>query len=229
DAAAAIAAAMPAVADRLHVTHEAPAAHFAPVANAPALVATEYGLPGRFLLAIGSADPRKNIASLLRAYAGLPVALRAEYPLAVIWTHGHLATQMAELMQDLALSEHVRFLFQVSDRQLAMLYSACTAFLFPSRGEGFGLPLLEAMACGGAVLAANNSSIPEVAGDAALYFDADDLSGMTAAIQQALETPGMLDTLRRRGRERVALFSWARCARETLLVYHLVSQRRQAA
>lgn len=209
---------------RITVTPEAAGAAFRPVEDPERLTAArrKYDLPAEFLLAIGSADPRKNIAGLVAAYAALPDGLRARRPLAVVWTHAHLAAALAQQAEALGVASRLCFLRDVSDDDLVSLYNAASLFVFPSRFEGFGLPLLEAMACGTPVVAADNSSIPEIAGDAARLVNAEDPAALAAAIEAVLSDPDERAAMRARGLARAAQFSWARCARETRAVYERI-------
>ncbi|MBV9848274.1 MAG: glycosyltransferase family 4 protein [Armatimonadetes bacterium] len=211
--------------ERVHVTHEAAGPRFRPVADADALarVRLKYDLPGPFLLAMGSADPRKNVAGLLRAYAALPPARQELCPLAVVWANPHLAPSLADLAATLGVGARLRFLQGVEDADLVLLYNAATLFVFPSHHEGFGLPLLEAMACGTPVVAADNSSLPEIAGDAALLIDSHDDAALTAALARALADPDLRADMAAKGRAQAARFSWARCARDTVAVYREVA------
>jgi glycosyltransferase involved in cell wall biosynthesis len=210
--------------DKIHVTWEAAASAFSGSSNVENLDALrlKYNLPSKFILAIGSADPRKNISTLLQAYSLLPGNLRTEYKLSLVWTHPRLADRVSEQLRSLSLEENVQFLQNVSNEELAQLYSAASLFVFPSLYEGFGLPLLEAMACGAPVVAANNSSIPEIVGDAARLFEATDPHGMSETIAKVLSNEQTRMGLIQLGRKRNAGFSWEKCARETLAVYRTV-------
>ena len=205
----------------IHVTHEAVSSFFQPVVTSEQSRSfrTKYGLDSKFILAIGSSDPRKNIAALVNAYALLPESLRAEYHLAIVWTASVLATSISKIIQDLGIDQFVHFLFQVPNEDLVVLYNEASLFVFPSLYEGFGLPVLEAMACGTPVIAANTSSIPEVAGDAALLVDARDTKGISNAMAQVLTDEKLASEMVEKGLRRNAMFSWEKCARETLVVY----------
>jgi len=207
--------------DHIFVTYEGVNSIFQPVRqDEPVqLLRKKFGLPSKFILAIGSADPRKNIETLVSAYALLPESLRMEYRLVIVWTAPVLASTTSSQIQSLGLSEHVQFLSQVSNEDLVLLYNEASLFVFPSLYEGFGLPMLEAMACGTPVIAADNSSIPEIAGDAAMLFDAKNTHGLSKLIAYVLTNDEVLSSLIRKGFERNAIFSWEKCARETLAVY----------
>jgi glycosyltransferase involved in cell wall biosynthesis len=209
---------------RIHVTHEAVSSFFRPVRDPGQTrsVRTKYGLDSKFILAIGSSDPRKNIETLVNAYALLPENLKAEYHLAIVWTASVLATSISEIIQDLGISQFVHFLFQVPNEDLVFLYNEASLFVFPSLYEGFGLPVLEAMACGTPVIAANTSSIPEVASDAALLVEARDTKGIAGTMAQVLSDTKLASEMVQKGLKRNALFSWEKCARETLMIYNRV-------
>ena len=119
----------------------------------------------------------------------------------------------------LAQSDTVRFLGAVDEEDLPGLYAAATFFVFPSRYEGFGLPVLEAMACGTPVVCSNSSSLPEIAGQAALMFDPNDETAIRGALAQAMEDTALRNNLAEDGLERSRAFSWQRTARQTLDVY----------
>lgn len=208
-------------AHRVFVTHEAAAPIYRTHDRARTIEAVRqrFGLSEGFILALGSADPRKNISTLLRAYALLPERLRANHELAIVWTHPLLAESILAEARAHGIEGRLRFLQHVSNDDLVALYNAAALFVFPSRYEGFGLPILEAMACGAPVVAANNSSIPEVAGDAALLVDAESPTSIARAMERVLSDAALRDELVVRGLQRAASFSWQRCARETVAVY----------
>jgi len=215
------------VADQIVVTHEAASSLYHPVGDPRQIVAVQqkYQLPERFILAIGSADPRKNLRGLLRAYASLPKSLRVQHRLTIVWTHNFLAPTITAEANTLGLGGQIQFLERVPNDDLALLYNAAALFVFPSFYEGFGLPLLEAMACGTPVVAANNSSIPEIVGEAALLIEAKDVLGIAAAMTQVLTDDALRQHLIEKGLKRAAGFSWARCASETVGVYKKVVAR----
>jgi len=185
-------------------------------------VRRRHGLSQEFILGIGSADPRKNMLGLVSAYARLPYEQRLRYQLGIVWTHSLLQQELLSLIDRLGLHEQVRFLERVSDKDLALLYNAATLFVFPSHYEGFGLPPLEAMACGTPVVAANNSSIPEVTGDAALLVDSINFDALAKAIERVLDDNVLRDELSRKALERANQFSWERFGREMMDIYERV-------
>jgi len=207
--------------EQVFVVHHAVKTVFRPMGNEAQLAALRhrYGLEDEFILGIGSADPRKNMAGLVSAYAKLPSKQRSRYQLCIVWTHSFLRRELLSLIDQLRVNGRVRFLEGISDEDLAVLYNAATLFVFPSHYEGFGLPPLEAMACGTPVVATNNSSIPEVVGDAGLLVDSTDLDALATAIERALGDAVLRAELSQKGLDRAKQFSWERFGRETLEVY----------
>lgn len=208
-------------ADRVQVTYEAPNPLYRPIDGREKVEALRQTrqLPSEFILAIGSADPRKNITTLVHAYALLPASLRERFRLVIVWTHTLLTTELAGQVEKLGLTNQVQFLMQVSNEELVLLYNAAALFVFPSLYEGFGLPPLEAMACGAPVVAANNSSIPEIAGDAALFFQAEDVTSIASVIAKVLTDETLRLDLINKGYQHVSTFSWEKCARQTIEAY----------
>ncbi len=173
------------------------------------------GLPAPgFVLAVGTLEPRKNLPRLVAAYAGLDQRVQREHPLVVV---GALGWETGETLGALrALGERATMLGHVSDAALAELYRRCALFCFPSLGEGFGLPVLEAMAAGAAVLTSNVSSLPEVGGDAVAYADPSDVSSIAAQLARLLADEPARSELGRRAQARAREFTWARFAQITL-------------
>jgi glycosyltransferase involved in cell wall biosynthesis len=210
--------------DLIFVTSEAANQSFQPIKEKGPGQAfrKKHGLHFRFILAIGSADPRKNLETLVRAYAMLPDFLQAAYHLVIVWTAPVLAPAISKLVTSLGLDDQVQFLNKISNEDLVLLYNEASLFVFPSLYEGFGLPLLEAMACGVPVVAANTSSIPEIAGDAARLFDAKDPQELSRTMAQVLGDEDVKTNMVKKGFQRSATFSWEKCAHETLSVYSKV-------
>jgi alpha-1,3-rhamnosyl/mannosyltransferase len=174
----------------------------------------EDGLPERFVLAVGTLEPRKNLPRLAEAYASLPDDLRARHKLLVAGPTGW-RTGATDRALD-ALGAECRPLGRVSDARLAALYRACTVFCYPSLGEGFGLPVLEAMAAGAPVLTSNISSLPEVGGDAVEYVDPTDTAAIAAKLESLLRDPARRELLAERARARAREFTWDRTAALTV-------------
>jgi glycosyltransferase involved in cell wall biosynthesis len=182
-------------------------------------VRRRYGLPERFILFVGTLEPRKNIARLIEAYAALPGTVRRQTGLVIAGGKGWLSDTMRDEVTRRGLGDCVRFIGYVRPEDIAALYSLAAVFAYPSLYEGFGLPVLEAMACGTPVLTSNLSSLPEVAGDAAFLVSPTDRGAIADGLHQLLDDAALAATLTARGLEWSARFSWDRCARETLAVY----------
>ena len=207
--------------ERVFVTYEAAKSIYQPMVDAELAnnIVRSFGLESNYILGIGSADRRKNIRSLIKAYSLLPKHLMQNFHLAIVWNHNSLALESFLEAQKLNISEHVHFLNNVSDEQLVSLYNRASLFVFPSLEEGFGLPPLEAMACGTPVVAANNSSIPEIVGDAAIQFPGENIQDLKEAIIKVLCDSELQSRMRESGIERSTHFSWEKCARDTMDVY----------
>jgi len=182
-----------------------------------------YNLPNHFILYLGSFLPHKNLFTLLRAYARLPLFLRNQYSLVLGGNPGKHLNGIMKLMLELDIQERVILPGYVSSDDIAPLYSLADIFVYPSLYEGFGLPPLEAMACGTPVVVSNSSSIPEVVGDAGLLVDPQDIAGWSAAIEQVLSEPDLRAQMRCAGLIQADKFKWAESAKQTLAVYEEVA------
>ena len=178
-----------------------------------------YGLPERYFLYVGAHDPRKNIEPMLRAYAGVRRRLPDTRFVFVGKKIPGEAAVFADWVSRYGLAADIIDLGFVPREDLPALYSRAAAFVFPSLYEGFGLPLLEAMACGCPVIAANNSSIPEVTGEAGGLFAADDAEMLGEWLHRAAEDDAWSRRQRLLSLRQASRFSWRRCAEETLSVY----------
>lgn len=179
------------------------------------------GIAYRYILYVGAVESRKNLVRLLEAYARL-LAWSQNWRLVVVGARHWRASAVAEAVHRLGLEEKVLFTGYVAEGDLPALYSGADLFVFPSLYEGFGLPVLEAMACGAPVITSNVSSLPEVAGDAALLVDPLNSEAITAAMQQVLADGDLRADLRVQGLKRAAGFNWQRTAEETIAVYQQV-------
>jgi glycosyltransferase involved in cell wall biosynthesis len=182
-------------------------------------VRKKYNLISDYILAIGSADPRKNITTLIQAYSQLPEDLKSDYQLVIILTHPLMADVLMKQTVDLYLANRIHFIKQVDDEELVLLYNAASLFVFPSLEEGFGLPPLEAMACGTPVIAGKNSSMPEILQDAAILTEAKDPDKIAYGIQKILTDSELKTKLIRKGYSRYVSFSWKKCAIDTISAY----------
>jgi len=205
--------------EKICVTHLGVDKRFRPVTDEQELIRVrkKYNLPAKYILYVGLIEPRKNLEALVDAYHA--DSLHDEYALVLA---GNLGWGYAPLLKKIANS-HLRNRIQmpgyVADADLPALYSSATVVVYPSLYEGFGLPVLEAMACGGAVITSNVSSLPEVAGDAAVLIDPNDAGELTVALQSVLRDRQLRESLSQRARLRAQLFSWERTAAKTLDVY----------
>lgn len=164
-------------------------------------------LPDQFLLHVGTLQPRKNIPILIDALARLD---RPELPLVLVGGKGWQYTEIFERIAALGMNKQVRLTGYVPDEELPMWYNAASALLFPSVYEGFGLPIVQAMACGTPVIAADTSSIPEAAGDAALLFAPGDLETLVGHLSLVLDNEEQSATMRERGLAHSSQFTWKR-------------------
>jgi alpha-1,3-rhamnosyl/mannosyltransferase len=181
---------------------------------------------GAYVLCVGTLEPRKNLSTLFEAYAALPQALRHSFPLVVAGMSGWHTDGLMAAAKRLIDSGELRLLGYVADALIPALYAGAAAFCYPSRYEGFGLPVLEAMASGVPVLTSNQTSLPEVVGQAGLMVDPDDVGQMSESLRQLLEDRVLAAQLGAAGLARAQTFSWNRCAQETLGVYQKVMTAR---
>ena len=208
--------------ERVCVTPLAAAAHFAPAPESEVRrVRDRYKIGGDYVLAVGSIQPRKNLARLIHAYSLLRrERARAKLPQLVLvgklaWLYGETLRSIREQGIE-ALTVLTGY---VPEADLPALYTGALAFVYPSYFEGFGLPPLEAMQCGAAVVAGNRTSLPEVVGDAGLLVDPFDVEALAEAIVRVIDDSALRERLRRRGFERASHFSWRTTARLTLEAY----------
>lgn len=216
-------------ADKITVVHLGRDESLAPVHDAQRLASVQQRLgisqPGQpaapYILYVGTLQPRKNLVRLVDAFA----AARRQHPdlvLVLAGRRGWLADPLFARVDALGLQEAVRFPGYVADDDLPALLSGALCFAFPSLHEGFGFPVLEAQACGAPVLAANTSSLPEVAGDGALLVDPLDTDAIAAGLLRLTGDPDLRARLQAAGFANLQRFSWQRCARETLAVLEAV-------
>jgi glycosyltransferase involved in cell wall biosynthesis len=184
------------------------------------------GLPDRFILYLGTLEPRKNLVRLLEAYAmlrrmrgGAGEAANETPPLVLAGGKGWYYEEILERVRTLDLERFVHFPGFVPQADLPWYYRATALFIYPSLFEGFGLPVLEAMACAAPVITTTASSLPEVAGDAAVLIEPEDISGMAAAMNHCLDDPDLVAEMRAAGIRRAASFSWDRTATATAELY----------
>ncbi len=187
--------------------------------------ASRFSLPRDYLLYLGSNKPHKNLVRLVEAWRIVVASgvQAADVPLVIAGAWDARYPEARQRVDTLGLADRVLFLGPVADADLPALYAGARAFVFPSLYEGFGLPVLEAMACGAPVICADGSSLPEVAGEAALLVDARDVEALATAIRRVLADADLAGELRRRGVQQAARFSWAQTAQRTLEVYRVLA------
>jgi glycosyltransferase involved in cell wall biosynthesis len=206
--------------EKITVTYCGPDENFAPVdrSHAREELARKYKIDDPFLLYVGRIQARKNLIRLAEAVAVLKKR-GAPHKLVIVGKQDFQAEHLVAKIDELGLKNDVIFTGYVPTEDLPKFYSAAEAFIFPSIFEGFGLPVIEAMACGAAVVTSYGSSLEEVAGDAALLADPHSTESLTAAIDRVLRDEAFRDELRRRGIERAKRFSYRDAAAQTIQLY----------
>jgi len=203
--------------DRVTVMHLGTRPTIAPVHDEALRkkVFIKYGLSEDFWLGVGTIEPRKNYRLLIDAFC----ALNDTRQLVIAGGRGWLESDLGEKVAVMGIQDRVKFLGYVSDEELSVLYSSCFAFIYPSFYEGFGLPVLEAMSCGAAVISSSSSSLPEVGGDAVLYADPCSRDSLIEKMRLLASDRQLQQELRRKSMARAGLFSWQAAAQTVLRVY----------
>ena len=211
--------------EKIAVVYEAASPGFGPASpEAVDEVRRRYGLPERYLLALGTIEPRKNLIRLVDALQLLRQK-ESDLCLVIVGGAGWLYQDFFQHLEKLEQPNGVLLSGYVPDADLPAVITGAAAYVLASLYEGFGLPILEAMACGTPVVCSNTSSMPELGGDAARYFDPRDTQAMAAAIAPVLGDSDLRAEMRGRGLQQAARFSWQRAARETVAVYERVMSR----
>ncbi len=213
-------------ANKIVVTHLAASQKFHPQDEAPCRqrIRERYGVDGRFILFVGNMTPRKNLIRVLRAFAWLRRERRIEERLVVAGPGIRNSNLFQSALDRLQLRDGIVCTGHLYEDDLPDLYNAAEVFLFPSVYEAFGLPTLEAMACGTPVIASKRPAFPEIAGDAALLVDPQNWESIAAGIEQVLSNASLSHGLRAAGLKRAAEFDWKTTAAETLAVYKELAQ-----
>jgi glycosyltransferase involved in cell wall biosynthesis len=211
--------------EKVHVIYEAPAPRFKRIADPDRLAAVrrQHDLPERFVLYVGTIEPRKNLVRLLEAFATLGDKHRDGWSLVLVGQRGWHDEAVFAAAERLALGNAIRFLGYVSPETLIALYNLASVAAFPSIYEGFGLPVVEAMVCGVPVVTSSNGSLGEIAGDAAEIVDPTAVDSIAAGLERLMSDPLRHAELRARGLARSATFSWVEAARRTREVYALAA------
>ena len=209
--------------EKVTVVHLAADPTFRPLPEAEIRrVSAQYGLKPGYLLFVGTLEPRKNVPGLLQSYRLLLNQRKSIAPLVLVGGKGWLHEEVFERVETLHLTGGVRFLHDVPDIDLPALYNGASLLVSPSFYEGFGLPALEAMACGTPVVAAERASLPEVVGDAGVLVNPDEPEAIAEGLAAVLGDPALWARLREAGLARAAQFTWEKTARETLAIYQKV-------
>jgi glycosyltransferase involved in cell wall biosynthesis len=217
--------------DTIAVVPNAASSIFGPVARnlATDQVRLRFGISEPFLLTVGDLQPRKNQVGLIRAFARLVRDLpQLRHSLVIAGKDTWFSPQVHRAARESGVADRVRFTGFVADEDLVRLYGACDVFVFPSFYEGFGLPILEAMACGRAVACSGTSALPEVADAAAIFFDPHSEDEIARAMADLLLDQELRSRMEKLGLSRAAKFSWRDTAEKTLKVYHQVVGQSQA-
>ena len=214
--------------NKMTVIYEAAEPIYFPIHDQEVLarIHAKYHLPEQYVLFVGTIEPRKNLPTLIRAFQGLVEKYKSQADLVIVGKKGWLYNDVYELVDKLHLQDRVHFLGRVPTADLPHLYNASQMLVLPSYYEGFGLPPLEAMACGVPVIVSDTSVMPEVVGDAALRVPHEDVEGFTVAMWRLLTDQNLRADMIAKGQKRVKCFSWERAARETLDVYKRVAETR---
>ncbi|HYF62280.1 MAG TPA: glycosyltransferase family 1 protein [Herpetosiphonaceae bacterium] len=207
-------------AERVVAIPEAAAALFRPAPAADqARVRARYRLDRPYILYVGTLEPRKNLVRLIRAWHGLRRSGQIEHALVLTGARGWKDQAIFDTVRELGCADEVVFTGYVPRADLPALYSGAALFAFPSLSEGFGLPVVEAMACGAPVLISTAPALAEVAGDAAVQVDPASVAAIAAGLGRVLNDPALGADLRGRGLRRAASFSWQAAAQQTLEMY----------
>ncbi len=214
----------PTATGKTHVIKEGVSTHFQHVKDSLTIesVKKKYKLPDKFFLFLGTIEPRKNIPMLLNAFKHVQAHIPG-MPLVIVGKKGWRKKSIFKLIHDKkGLGKNVVFINTVSENDLPAVYSLATTFVYPSRYEGFGLPVLEAMACGTPVICSNTSSLPEVTGDSAFLVPPDDMQAWKQAMIKVAKNQNLQKDMRKKGFKRSACFTWHKTAQQVLNIIHSI-------
>ncbi len=177
----------------------------------------KFGINSPFILFVGSIEPRKNLLRLIKAYIFLPKELKERFQLLLVGTQGWNNSKIMDMIE--SENGNIRYIGSVDDIELAHLYNLAEVFVYPSLYEGFGIPPVEAMACGTPVIVSNISSLPEVCGDSALYIDPYSIESISEALYKILSDTNLRDDLTNRGIVQAKKYSWQKTSKEHLELF----------
>lgn len=211
---------------KIKAIYEAPDEIYRPTEDLKrfAQIKRKYDLPDRFILFVGVIEPRKNIVGLIEAYHQLMGSIQQK--LVIVGKKGWLYEDVFKTVERLNLKKDIIFLDYIPKEELVFLYTACDLFVYPSLYEGFGLPPLEAMACGAPVISSNTSSLPEVIGDAGILIAPTNIEDLSTSMYKVLTDENLQEAMKLKGLERAKLFSWKKAAQETIKIYEEVCNER---
>ena len=212
--------------NKITVVHEAAHSMYRPLEDRSAVqrLQQQFDISRPFVLFVSTIEPRKNVPTLLRAYKRLLDDYHAKVDLVLAGEKGWLFDRVFNLVRELGIQKRVHFVGPVSSEDLLDLYNAAEMLVHPAFYEGFGLPPLEAMACGTPVVASNTSAVPEVVGDAALLVDPAETDEITVAMWRVLSDDALARQMSEKGLKRASQFSWRRAAEETLQIYRRLAE-----
>lgn len=214
--------------DKIKVIYPGNKDHLKPITDEAAInqALQAAGLPERFLLSVCTLEPRKNIVNLIKAYHAYSLKNpRESLPLLLVGKKGWYYESFFQLVKELNLENKIIFTSFLPDEILPFLYSRAEVVLYPSLYEGFGSPVLEAMSCGAPVITANNSSLPEVAGGAAILINPYEIKEIEAAIEKVLINKDFRDSLKAKGLTQAQKFSWVKFVTELLDIFNIINKR----
>ncbi|MBI4666411.1 MAG: glycosyltransferase family 4 protein [Nitrospinae bacterium] len=212
--------------NKISVVHQAVSDRFRPPApgeDSLRGLREKFGIRGKYMLFVGNLEPRKNLTRLMEAFASSKNRLGDDYQLVICGKKGWLYNDILNACDQLKGANDIVITNYASEDDLLHLYQNSDMFVFPTRYEGFGLPVLEAMACGAPVITSNISSLPEIAGDAALLIDPLSVDEISRAMIKLSNNPGLRAEMREKGFKQAAKFSWMDTARQTLEVYRSIA------
>jgi glycosyltransferase involved in cell wall biosynthesis len=200
--------------------------HFTKISDKKELenIREKYSLPKKFLFFLGNTDPKKNTKNVLKAYSIYREKTKNPLPLVMLDFGEDKLMKILESINEKGLREHIQLTGYIINSDLPAIYNLCEAFLYPSKRESFGIPILEAMACGAPVITSNTSSMPEVAGDAAYIVDPENPESISLGIHRMLTNHSLKNKNIEKGYQRAKDFSWLNSARQMLKVYQSLTR-----
>ena len=207
--------------EKVIVTYDAAAEDFRPIMEKDKIKSAlqKYGINGEYILFVGRLEPRKNIPSLIRAFHELKKWKNIKQKLVIVGMKYFRHEEIFKCVNDLGLQSEVILTGRVEDDDLPLFYNGASLFVYPTIAEGFGIPPLEAMACGTPVISSNTSSLPEVVGDAGILIDPYNIKDLAGAIYKVLSDKNLQEKMKIEGLKRAKVFSWKKTAKKTLNVF----------